>query len=529
MGFNFGNAINSASIEHHTRECLKKLGAAMGSVQGTTSTIIRENESIFDSLVLSDELPNNVGSTASAGTQTRASRWDHIHKIDTTSLGIVTGAGTIYRIPKWTSASAVGDSKFAVTNPEGSHVLTFDTTVMTAAGTYKFADPDSTYPFVISGAGAEFGIARFTATTSGTGIYSDGALSYNVNAGSPIFHALANTVRFQSTSGVDLQMGDVSGANYVHIQASGNDVTFFGAGVGPSWSFNDPVDLTDNTGYSYALSLGENGQMTSHVTDASGAKVFRFKTAFALSLLTDRYYYSLEDNNNNRLMDMRGDGSWELGGGSGSGTVGGFLNIAGTRQEAVGFYFITTQSGAGSAAPGTAWTSNIGGVISPKDHASGANTLIGATIAPQLVNGRAHDRVVGILVPFPVPGNATANYGDYWGTYYQATATHGGATVRTINNIAANYVTLLQASTLNKPLIINNYGLAYVEEQKNATTINNGAFFANATRGYKAAVFGNQNAYIGGTGGELELGGTTFNVVFYDNDIVSYDDDMVTY
>lgn len=267
--------------------------------------------------------------------------------------------------------------------------------------------------------------------------------------------------------------------------------------------------------------------MASAAGDVSGAIGLKYKPTTALTSNTDRDWHSWQDSSGNVLQVIKADGSIEFGGRS---TTGGFITVGATRTtESVGMYFIPTINTAGVSVPKTSWTAGItGGYFGPSDHASGTNdTIIGGVFGPVNVAARTHARVVGGLFALPQPGAATATYGDFWGWYVAGPGTHIGATVRTINNLAAGYVPSLHTSTTSKPLVVNNYGLAYVEEQKNATTINTGMFFANATAGYKAIMVRATSTGIGSDAdGQLDLFGTTIkangNVEFAQNQALQF-------
>jgi hypothetical protein len=102
----------------------------------------------------------------------------------------------------------------------------------------------------------------------------------------------------------------------------------------------------------------------------------------------------------------------------------------------------------------------------------------------------------------------------------------------TITELIQLYIKSGKSNT--RPTITTGYGIKIDQQTySNATGVTApviyGIWLANATAGYKALAFGHADSYISGVSGSMEFNASSFNVVFYDGDVVSYDDDMVTY
>jgi len=493
MDFNFGNAINAVP-DPYTRECLKKLGASVRRTSATVSTIIRENEVIPP---------------------------------------VITGGGVSGRVTKWTSATALGATGLTVN--DGSYVATLDTTLLSAAGTFYLQTPTALGGYIVTGAGTPAPHATFAVFGGNGSEVVDSALIDEAG----VLTGQYSGLDINMSSGATFRLGDVvggaGGSGYLSIASNGGNVTFDAIGGSPAFLFNDTATFNQS---STAINLGQSGVVTSNVTDGAGKKTFKFRSQNALDpTKTDRWYFSFEDSSGNQLMSMRANGSWEIGG---SGTTTGYLSIGSTRTtESVGLHMNPTLNTAGIAMSGTAgWNFAAAGQFILNDHASATyDTIIGGVFGGGSVAARTHSRIFNKVSRFPTLPASTLTHGDIYAEYVVPHPTHIGATVRTINNTGFVYVPSLHTSVAtptqpSRPNVINNYGLGYIEEQKNATTNNYGVFFASATNSYIAIGIGDatsSGAGIGGGSGSLNFYGSTFNVVFYDNEIVSYDDDLVTY
>lgn len=159
-----------------------------------------------------------------------------------------------------------------------------------------------------------------------------------------------------------------------------------------------------------------------------------------------------------------------------------------------------------------------------------ATGMLGAYFAGMTTPAnRAHAVIAGGIFR-PWDGNLTNNNNAH-GSIYGAWIRQAGGSLGTNNSATDAFGLKIENVLLNsKPTLSGTqYGIS-IDEQVNTAAAKYGIFLANATAGYKAIAIRDADVWIGSNAaGELSLNGTTFNMVFYDNEIVSYDDDLVVY
>lgn len=321
--------------------------------------------------------------------------------------------------------------------------------------------------------------ATANATVSGTNTGDQTAVSGN-----------AGTVTTADAS------GDTTTWPMLATSATGSLAPATDAGL----TYNATTDVLGSVG---GFDAGASGLFTSAVADGSSVTAMMYKPGVALSSNTDRFLHRFEDSAGNTYFTIKGDGSMEFGGYE---AAGGYITISGTRGEGIGMYFIPKLSGS-SSVTGKAWTATMGAVFGQSDDVTyTTDTMIGGRFYPSTIAARNHALITGGLFNLTVPGSGASTQTWMTGWYVSGFLPHGGTANRTITNIAAGYVESLHTSTLQKPNVANNYGLAYVEEQKNGTAINDGLFFANASTGYKAICVRDQTSCIGSdAAGQLDI------------------------
>lgn len=330
-----------------------------------------------------------------------------------------------------------------------------------------------------------------------------------------------------------------SSAYFQMTQAATGKVTAHASGGTSSgqWLFTGtgtPVVTVDGSTTTRGLDLSTSGRINSQVADAVQCISFLMKsdivlTSPAAGVAPDRYHYKLQDNTGTSLFQIAAGGSVGMYITHNSGVALLEIGASSVSLPSVDMALGVKFGPRWGATAGTTLASTAGtvcaGYFSAADNAlTTATTLVGGFFTNQDLTARAHTNLAGAWFrPFDGSGAVGAvSHGSLfgWKVFGAPTAKNSTATAA-----YGGYVSNMLTGTT--PATIDSYGL-FVEEQTQATN-KYGLWLANATSGYKAVVVGNANAYLGGIGGELALHGATFNIVFYDNDIVSYDDDLVTY
>lgn len=249
-----------------------------------------------------------------------------------------------------------------------------------------------------------------------------------------------------------------------------------------------------------------------------------YQPSVALTSGTDRFIHSFKDSAGNVGLCQLSNGTWSF---NSATNTAAYVLISGTIPASANIGLSATPTF--GAASGT----SIGGVASAiagfmcADIDSVSATATGV-IAGAFINftiaGRAHSDIVGGLFSpaASITSNGTIAHGNIYGWRVRGIGTSMGTSATAI--YGGHIPAMLTGVT---PATTDAYGI-FIEEQVQATN-KYGIWLGSATSGYKAIAIGDANTTIGGKAGEMNFNSASFNVVFYDNEIVSYDDDMVTY
>lgn len=279
-----------------------------------------------------------------------------------------------------------------------------------------------------------------------------------------------------------------------------------------------------------------NPNFSGSVGDGAGNWEFGFKSNTTWSSNSDRGFFRVLDVSNNMQFAVAANGQVAVANQGGFSSA--MLQVA---AAAVTFPTVVSVGCNFLGKWGATTGASIGGVANAvaaaqfeaaDNSACTATGYLGGYFAGMnLPANHAHSVIAGAVFR-PWDGNLTNNANAH-GSIYGAWIRQAGGSLGT-SNTATNAFGLKIENILtnSKPTLSNAQSGLDIDEQVNTVaTINKyGIRLANATDGYKAISIRDADVWIGSNAsGELSLNGSTFNVVFYENDPVSYDDDMVTY
>ena len=339
--------------------------------------------------------------------------------------------------------------------------------------------------------------------TAGAGLTGGGPLNsltsvtLNAGAGTGITVA-ADSISISSsylganpTGTIGLTAVNGSATTYMRSDAA----PALGVGIVPTWTGIHTFSAQDV--HNAGVSLGQSGVLTAAVTDAPGAIGLAY-TPGAMTATIDRSFHVFKDPSGNTLLTMKGDSSFEFGGG---GTTGGFITVGKTNiTQPTGISFKPTIAATSLFTVGS--ISNCVGAAEFRafEAATTADNIIGGVFVTATFQGRSH------------VGGATAGVFQAitsLGAVVSSANTHGsiyGIRVVPSSIIKSNFGTWdngymihtgnVRTTTPSGSPINNCYGY-YCTRVTSGATINNGVYLdSGTTAGYKALVLGSQSNWL---------------------------------
>lgn len=352
----------------------------------------------------------------------------------------------------------------------------------------------------------------------------------------------------QATATTDAVAGGRSIATSTGLSGGGNltaDRTLtVDQSFSPTWTGTHTFSLKSihSAGIEVGAS-GTDGRFDSNRSDSASAIAFQFKptTAFTTTA-ADRSILLVEDSAGTDLLNVTPVGAVAVNASADATIIFNVSRNTNMTGANLGLNFNAALNGAGTTVGSTTSSTlttccaaanyNISALST---NASNTNSVGAAFIHSFASSTQARTHIYGAVfqaTQSAAAGSAAGTITNMGGWRSRSMLNTMGTltNIMPITNWYGGYVERSLVTGATQPIPTNSYGL-YLEEQTFGGTIKNGAFFEVATNAdYKAIVMRDQDVSLGSSAaGTMDLRGTFFNILFYEDAEVSYEDDMVVY